>query len=164
MYLSIKLIVLGFVASWANFGSNEIISEYKQVNQELSPIKCGDLFSRYAEKPAKLSFVNCVPGEGQVILEAKYEVSGKDSKEVEDFLVKTYGLGKLKFVCCGWESEKGRNGQIDAVKGLEDYPNYSIMIIMYASAETEMTESEGTLEMDRDKIENFTVLVQIVEV
>jgi hypothetical protein len=164
MYISIKLIVLAFLSTCLNFGSNETFLENKKETQNLTAIKCGDLFSRYAEKPAKLSFVNCVSGEGQVILEAKYKVSGTDSKQVEDFLVKNYGLGKLKFACCGWESEKGKNGQINSVKGLEAYPNYSLTIIMFASAEKEGTEKEGALEFDRNKIKNFTVLVQIVDV
>lgn len=161
MYLPIKVIVLAFLVSSLNVHSNEVTLNYPKVAEQSKPIECGDLLSRYAEKPAKLNFLDCVSGEGQVILEAKYEVSGKDSKEVEDFLVKAYGLGKLKFVCCGWESENGRNGQIDAVKGLEDYPNYSLSIIMFASAEI---EEEGRLELDRNKIKGFTVLVQIVDV
>lgn len=120
--------------------------------------------SRYAEKPANLSFVNCVAGEGQVILEAQYSVSGKNSKEVEGFLVKAYGLGKLQFTCCGWESKNGKNGQIDTLKGLENDPSYSLIISMFASAEQESKENEIQLELDRTKIEHFTVLVQIIEV
>lgn len=164
MNFSINLIILTFLTSCLNFTSNELPLEWKKEAQQLTVIKCGDLLSRYAEKPAKLSFVNCVTGEGQVILEAQYSVSGKDSKEVEDFLVKAYGLGKLQFTCCGWESKNGKNGQIDALKGLENYPNYSLIISMFASAEQESKENETELELDRTKIEHFTVLVQIVEV
>jgi hypothetical protein len=164
MYISIKLIVLTFLASCLNFTSNEVSLECKKEVQKSTLIKCGDLLSIYGEKPAKLSFVNCVSGEGQVILEAKYSVSGKDSKGVEDFLVKAYGLGKLKFTCCGWESENGKNGQINTLKGLEKHPNYSLTISMFASAEQASKENEMQLELDRNKIEHFTVLVQIVDV
>lgn len=164
MNFSINLIILVFLTSCLNFTSNEGALEWKKEAQELTVIKCGDLLSRYAEKPAKLSFVNCVTGEGQVILEAKYSVSGKDSKEVEDFLVKTYGLGKLQFTCCGWESKNGKNGQIDDLEGLEKYPSYSLTISMFASAEQGLKKNEMQLELDRTKIECFTVLVQIVDV
>lgn len=164
MYLYIKLILLILLTSCLSFGSNKLLSEYQKGNRISTPIECGDLLTRYAKKLAKLSFVDCASGKGQVILEAKYRVLGKDSKAVEAFLVENYGLGKLKFVCCGWESEKGRNGQINTLKGLENYPNYSITISMFASAEKELKEKETALEFDRNKIGYFTVLVQIVEV
>lgn len=164
MYLFIKLVTLTLLAFCWNPTSNELALERQKVTQAVASIKCGDLLSRYAKKPAKLNFVNCASGAGQVLLEAKYRVSGTDSKEVEDFLVNTYGLGKLQFVCCGWESRNGKNGQIDKVKGLEDYPNYSITISMFANAEKESTEENGKLELDRNEIAYFTVLVQIVDV
>lgn len=162
MYLSLKLILLVFLSTC--FNSNKHLLESKKKTQIANTIKCGDLLSRYAKKPAKLSFVNCVDGEGQVILSAKYTVSGKNSKEVEDFLVKAYGIGKLKFVCCGWESKNGKNGQIDNLKGLEDDPNYCLSISMFASAEQVSNDKETYLELDRTKIEAFTVLVQILDV
>ncbi len=158
MYLSIKLILLAFLGSFWSIDSNDFSLETKSGNQITSPIECGDLLSRYAKKPNQLSFLNCAAGEGQVVLAAQYSVSGKDSKAVERFLIKNYGMGKLKFVCCGWEPKNGKNGQINKVKAFKEYPNYSIMISMFASA-----EKETGLELDRNEIEAFTVLVEIID-
>lgn len=70
----------------------------------------------------------------------------------------------MKFICCGWESKNGKNGQINTLKGLEKQPDYSLIISMFASAEQGLKENETQLELDRTKIEHLTVLVQIVEV
>jgi hypothetical protein len=162
MHLVLKLVVFTFFASFYSLDSKDSFLECKKETSIVSTIECGDLLSRYAKKPEKLRFVDCTVGEGQVVLEAKYSVSGKDSKAVEKFLVKKYGMGKLKFVCCGWESKDGKSGQINNLKAFKDYPNYSIMISMFASAEKGTDES--SLELDRNEVEEFTVLVEIVDV
>ncbi|CAA6816208.1 MAG: Unknown protein [uncultured Aureispira sp.] len=57
MYLSLKLILLVFLSTCFNFDSNKRLLESKKKTQIANTIKCGDLLSRYAIKPAKLSFV-----------------------------------------------------------------------------------------------------------
>lgn len=57
-------------------------------------VSCGDLFSEYAEKPAKLKYLGCNKGTGQTVLEAKYRVSDEAASDVEQELVNRYGLMK----------------------------------------------------------------------
>lgn len=127
-------------------------------------VECGDLLTRYAEKPDELEFLKCERGEGQTVLEADYRVTGKKSKDVEAFLAEKYGMGNLKFTCCGWEPEDGKNGQIDHVELRRINPNYSIIISMFASAEKEDKNGKSYIEFDRNKIDYFTVRVKIIEV
>ncbi len=123
-------------------------------------VKCGDLFMRYGEKPEELEFIACKEGKGQLIVEAIYHVSGKEAEKVEQYLIKKYGLGKLKLYCCGWEPENGKNGQIKNTKLTKINADYYLQITMFASAEIR----DGGLELDRDKIKFFTVIVKIVDV
>ncbi len=123
-------------------------------------VKCGDLFMKYGEKPKELEFTMCKEGEGQLILEAKYRVSGKEAEKVEQYLIKKYGLGKLKFICCGWEPENGKRGQIKNVELTKINADYHLLITMFASAE----KTDGGLELNRDKIRFFTVIVKLVAV
>ena len=115
---------------------------------------------QYGEKPKELEFIACKEGEGQLIVEARYRVAGKEAGKVEQYLIKKYGVGKLKFYCCGWEPENGKNGQIKNTKLTKINTDYHLLITMFASAE----KKSGALELDRDKIKFFTVIVKIVEV
>lgn len=157
MYIKLIISVLFFFS----FEGKEIAIKQGDITKE---IECGDLLSKYGEKPSQLKFIECLKGEGQVVLKAIYQVSGEDAKDVEDFLVKTYNMGKLKFVCCAWEPEKGRTGQIVDATLQEKHPNYSISISMFASAETEATKLTGELELERAKIKYFTVEVELIDV
>ncbi len=126
-------------------------------------LECGDLLERYAEKPQKLEFVECKAGTGQTILEATYKVKGEDSKEIEEFLVQKYGIGNLKFVCCGWESTNGENGYVDDKELKMIDPNYTLEVSMYGNAEKENEDGEIAIESDRNKIE-FIVTARILDV
>ncbi|WP_291871293.1 DUF4952 domain-containing protein [Maribacter sp.] len=44
-----------------------------------------------------MEFIACEKGEGQTVLKAKYKVLGIYSEEIENILIKKYGIGKLKF-------------------------------------------------------------------
>ncbi len=118
---------------------------------------CGDLLERFGEKPDKLEFVECKSVNApQTIIEAKYRVRGKNSKEVEDFLIEKYGMGELKWVCCGWENNRGKSGSFNHDKFTAIHPYLGGGISMYASGEV-----EDELEFDRNKIEYFTVKVRL---
>ena len=125
---------------------------------------CQDILSTYAKKPKDLDFIKCERFKNnQTIIKVTYRVNGKQSKFVEDFLVKNYGMGKLKWTCCGWEN-KGKYGSFEhsAFKKIDPY--CSVIISMYASGEVE-DENEPTrikLETDRNKIDYFTVIVELV--
>jgi len=115
---------------------------------------------QYGEKPEELEFIACKEGKGQLIVEATYHVSGKEAEKVEKYLIKKYGLGKLKFICCGWEPENGQNGQIKNTKLTKINTDYHLLITMFASAE----DKDGSFELNRDKIKFFTIIVKIVDV
>ncbi len=125
---------------------------------------CKDILSTYAKKPNSLEFIKCERLENsQTIIKATYRVKGKQSKEIEDFLVENYGMGKLSWTCCGWDNA-GKYGRFEhsEFKKIDTY--CSAIISMYASGEVE-DEDEPTgikLETDRDKIDYFTVIVELV--
>ena len=126
-------------------------------------LECGDLLEIYAEKPEKCHFINCIEGTNQTLVEATYQVSGEDSWQVEEFFVAKYGLGKLKFTCCGWEPTDGKKGTINNVEIEQINPNYHFTISMFGNAEKQMENGEFIIEDDRSKVE-FTVTVTIIEV
>ncbi len=127
-------------------------------------IPCNDLLSIYAQKPKGLKFIKCERVKNsQTIMRATYKVSGKKSKEVEDFLVKTYGMGKLKWTCCGWDNS-GKYGIFEHSEFKKINRDCSALISMSASAEVQ-DKSKPTqirLETDRNKIDFFTVIVELV--
>ena len=123
-------------------------------------IECGDLLQRYGEKTQKIEFIDCEKGKGQTVFQAKYKVLGSNSEEVENFLIKKYGIGKLKFTCCGWEST---NGYIKNIELLKINPNYILEISMYANAEKENLKGETYLELDKSKVV-FYVIVKLLDV
>ena len=66
-----------------------------------SEIICGDLWKIYDKKPAIVEFVECSKGDEQLVAKAIYKVKGKHVPFIEKLLIRKYGMGKLKFVCCG---------------------------------------------------------------
>jgi len=124
---------------------------------------CADLLETYAQKPDNLVFIGCkVEPKAQVLAEAIYEVSGENSVAVENFLVQTYGMGKLVWLCCGYES-RGQYGAFDHEALTAISPYVSGIITMSGSGEVAGDAQGIGLEFDRNKI-LFTVFVSIVEV
>jgi len=101
--------------------------------------------------------------DGQYIKQAIYRVASEHSHQVEWFLVNTFGMGKLKFVCCGWEPENGKSGNI-ACRALEKMPSYHLAVEMYASAEVRNSNDSVYLELDRNRIEYFFVILSLLEI
>ena len=97
-----------------------------------SEIICGDLWKIYDNKPAMVEFVECSKGDGQLVAKAIYKVKGKDVPFIEKLLIRKYGMGKLKFVCCGYENENGVHGLIQSQKLSNLDPNISISIAMFS--------------------------------
>jgi hypothetical protein len=121
-----------------------------------------DLLLEYAEKPDGLIFIDSVAGDGQVIATARYRVPGVHAEMVERFFVEKYGMGPLVFLCCAWEPERGRSGQLESEPLLEIEPGYVLLITMFADAVIESADGELYLEMERENIEHFHVIVSIV--
>lgn len=127
---------------------------------------CGDVLESYAKKPEGLEFLSCETVENsQTLVRATYRVAGKEAQKIEAFLVANYGMGTLQWTCCGWENG-GSVGhfQHDKLKEMDTY--LSGTITMWASGEIPDTESPTgvRLELDRNKIANFTVMVSLIKV
>ena len=127
-------------------------------------ISCGDILSTYAKKPNDLKFIKCErPKNGQTIIKATYRVKGKQSKGVENFLIENYGMGKLKWTCCGWDNG-GKYGGFEhsEFKKIDKYCYATVS--MFASGEVENKNKPAgvKLETDRNKIDYFTVIVELV--
>ena len=67
---------------------------------------CIDFLSAWQVKPKELKFLSCkkVEKTPAIVLEASYSIQGHHAKSVEDLLHKKFGMEKLRFVCCGWET------------------------------------------------------------
>ncbi|CAM1370718.1 DUF4952 domain-containing protein [Tenacibaculum xiamenense] len=128
-----------------------------------SNLECGDLLSTYAKKPQNVQFLKCERGNGQTILEADYLVDKTKHEDVERFLIDSFDMGELKFVCCGWEPEEGKLGYFDSKKLLEINKNYTLQISMYANAEKADEKGNIFIEFDKNKVE-FYIKVKILEV
>lgn len=159
---TIKISVIGFslvlcflLGSTSQLFSNSDSQDYTYL--------CGDLLAMYAQKPDKLEFIECKVGShAQTLVEATYEVSGENSKTVEDFFVQKYGMGKLVWVCCGYES-RGQYGEFSHERLEAVSPYVSGIITMAGSGEIENSPQGVGLEFDRNKI-RFIVTVTILEV
>ncbi len=115
---------------------------------------CKDLLETFGEKPDELEFMSCESVDGpQTIIILQYRVRGKNYKKVEDFLVKKYGMTKLRWACCGWG---GHGGQFNHDKFKAIHPDLGGIISMYASGEV-----EGGLEKDPEKVEYFYVEITL---
>ncbi len=126
-------------------------------------LECGDLLEKYAKKPDKVEFIECKSGTGQTIFEADYKILGTDSKEIEEILIAEFGMGKLKFVCCGWEPENGKNGYVENKHLKEINQNYVLEISMNANAEKKNEKGKTEIEFDREKVD-FNLKVRIMEI
>jgi len=127
------------------------------------PIECGDLLQRYAGEIQNVEFISCEKGKGQTVFKASYSVLGTNAEEIEAILVKKYGIGKLKFTCCGWESSNGKNGDIESDELKKINQNYMLEISMYGNAEKKDDKGNTYLELDENKV-CFYVIVKLLEV
>ncbi len=67
---------------------------------------CSDFLAKLGQKPKNLEFVGCkrVRLFGVAALQSDYRVKGAYAGPVESHFVKTAGMPRLRFICCGWES------------------------------------------------------------
>ncbi|WP_298540899.1 DUF4952 domain-containing protein [uncultured Aquimarina sp.] len=127
-------------------------------------VSCNDILSTYAIKPNGLEFIKCVrPKNSQIKIKATYRVNSKQSKEIENFLVENYGMGELKWACCGWDNA-GKYGGFEHPEFKKIDPYCTAIISMYASGGIkDKNEWNGIkLETDRNKIDYFIVIVELV--
>lgn len=152
-----------FILKYILLSSTFLIFSFsnKFVNSK-AELKC-NLLEAYAKTPKELEFVKCEEVKNsQIIYRATYRVRGNKSKIVEDFLVENYGMGNLKWACCGWDNA-GVYGQFKHVEFEKIDPYCSAVISMFASGEkTDKSKNAINLEQDREKIEYFTVTVELI--
>lgn len=115
------------------------VQEARQARAKPSsrPKVYGDLLDHYATKPAGVVFVGCKeakPG-GQTVAVATYTVSGANSLNAERIFHEQYGMGKLTFLCCGWEPAQGKTGQIASAELRKLNPDYTLLLMMYSDAQ-----------------------------
>ncbi|MEP0214509.1 MAG: DUF4952 domain-containing protein [Cellulophaga sp.] len=150
----LKYILFSFTVLIFGF-SNEFVNSKTE-------LKC-NLLEAYAKTHKELEFVKCEEVKNsQIIYRATYRVRGNKSKIVEGFLKENYGMGNLKWACCGWDNA-GVYGQFEHPEFEKIDPYCSAVISMFASGE-KIDKSKNTinLEHDRDKIEYFTVTVELI--
>jgi Domian of unknown function (DUF4952) len=80
------------------------------INANKSPL-CKDFLAQWKNKPKALKFSGCQLAKGgqtdQLIY--RYTVSGRNAAATAAFLSQNFRMGKLRFICCGWESA-GKHG------------------------------------------------------
>ena len=123
-----------------------------------------NLLAAYSEQPKYLELVECKKGEGQTINYSTYKVTGTHSLEVEKYLVENYRMGKLKFTCCGWEPQDGKEGEIINSELKKLNKDYHLLVTMTGSAEKKNDKDSLYIEKDRNKIDYFNVTVRLVEI
>ncbi len=69
-------------------------------------LACGDLLAKLKDKPDYLAYQGC---KQEMALQdqpfvARYRVEGKQARQAEAYLRRTYGLPELKRYCCMWDS------------------------------------------------------------
>jgi len=118
---------------------------------------CGDLLEIYVQKPRGLEFIDCeISSKPQTLVRAEYRVAGSNVQQVENFLVEKYGMGELKWVCCGW-GNGGQYGQFEHAALKQINPYCSGIICMFSEGISEQEEYFKKIEIDY-----FTVIVELV--
>jgi hypothetical protein len=103
-----------------------------------------DFLKRWQIQRQELTLTNCQLSHGQMdTLVATYTVKGSEAHQIERLLQNRFQMGKLRFICCGWDSP-GRRGVY------RDRDGYQYQIAM---------SSSETLERDWRKIDRFYVQV-----
>ena len=145
LYKPFKLLFISF-----------FIISFQACSSVEKPELCGDLLTSYAEKPANLTFLKCKKGKGQTVVVANYSVSDQNANEVEDFLVKRYGLMKFSDY---YHSMPMNEVYLSPKKLLEKNANYSLLI----GIENKNME-KNPLNKTTIKNKSFLVYVKILDI
>ena len=78
----------------------------KSTSVAAGDVSCGDFLAQLNKKPPALEFVGCdkVVHYGTLALVAEYRVEGINAGAVENYLMGSARMPRLRFLCCGWES------------------------------------------------------------
>ena len=133
----------------------------RKLNRVIARRFSGDLFEKSGVVLPETTFVGSSAGKGQVLREIRYRLHGKAAQKVERVLVERYGMGRLKFACCGWEPSGGKTGvlrpplRIEA-DGITHEIHFSVTMF---SAETTINRRAGW-----GRIPQFDVVVRVLDV
>ena len=97
----------GLVAACALFASWGVAhSRVGSDTYTTGPPVCEDFLAKLGHRTKGLEFIGCRPVRlyGVAALQSDYRVKGAYAGTVESQLVKTAGMPRLRFICCGWES------------------------------------------------------------
>ena len=72
--------------------------------------KDDDILKYFDNKPQHLELIKHEKGNGQIVSSVMFRVPGKYAIIVEEYLINTFNMGALVFVCCGWEPKDGKLG------------------------------------------------------
>lgn len=111
---------------------------------------CADFLAKLQKKPAHLQYLSCKHHAGSEgdSWTAEYRVRGTYAAEVEESLVKNFGLVRLKKSCCQWDGPAADYAQGDA--------HYEITMTSDEDSSTAVT----TARSDWRKLPYFHVMVQ----
>jgi Domian of unknown function (DUF4952) len=102
-----------------------------------------DFFNQWRFPLHKLTLVDCELRHGQMdLLVTTYTVKGSDAATIEKLLQKRFQMGKLRFICCGWENPEQH--------GRYQRDGYTYQIAM---------SSSETIERNWQKIDLFYISV-----
>ena len=106
---------------------------------------CHDLLAALDSKPPYVEFLQCsyrAQAQGKPLV-ARYRLDGARAGEAQAFLRQRFGVGDLRFACCGWEARQQH--WRDPRTGLDYMIDFG---------------SEGTLLKRWDRIDSFYIQIQ----
>jgi hypothetical protein len=121
---------------------------------------CTDFLAKLGQKPKALEFVGCkrVRLFGVAALQSDYRVKGAYAGPVESHFVKTAGMPRLRFICCGWESVP------PDVRAQRTYGMYSAnersYAVSMASGQTLINQRSALHDVDQFSVTVVLYLVQ----
>ena len=67
---------------------------------------CKDILAILSDKPEFVELLQCTQdndAQGKPFV-ARYRVKGSDALKAEQYMSQSFGLPKLQYICCGWDS------------------------------------------------------------
>lgn len=125
---------------------------------DINKISNNDLLEKYLNKPKHLEFIEYKSKNEQIIESSLYRLEGKYAAIVEKYLKNKCKMGKLKFICCGWEPRDGKHGYFKKDEYFKEKGLYRSYIVSMYSEETLINKRKNWAE-----IKYFYVLAEIYE-
>lgn len=142
-------------------GANRTLTRNKKIDRVIMKRFSGDLLKKNCSVLPETTFVGSFAGNGQVLREIRYTLQGKAAHKVERVLVERYGMGRLKFACCGWEPSEGKIGVLRPplrieVDGITHEIHFSVTMFS--------TETTINRRAEWGRIPQFNVVVRVLDV